>query len=58
MDGGIEKGVLYNGVKPPDERGSKDIKEKHWGRYTVALRRTPSEIANLSNNLLLGYHQK
>ena len=29
VGGGIEKGGLYNRVKPPEDWGSKDIKEKH-----------------------------
>ena len=39
---GLNRGWLYNRVKPPEER-DRDIKKKHWGRYTVALRRTPTE---------------
>ena len=50
-------GWIYNRVKPPEKR-DRDIKEKHWRRYTVALRRTPTEIANLSKNFLLGSHLK
>ena len=34
------------------------MKEKHWGRITVALGRTPSETTISSKNLLLGYHLK
>ena len=34
------------------------MKEKHWGRITVALGRTPLEITISSMNLLLGYHLK
>ena len=49
----LNKGGLYNRVKPPEGGDRKKIKEKHWGRFTIALGRTPSEIANLSNNLLL-----
>ena len=52
---GLNKWGLYNRVKPPEEEDQKNIKEKHWGRFTVALGRTPSEIANLSNNLLIPF---
>ena len=55
---GLNKGGLYNRVKPPEEKGSKDIKEKHWGKYIVTLRKTPTEIANLSKNFLLGHRLK
>ena len=55
---GLEKGGLYNGGESPEERRSKDSKEKHWGRFTVALGRTPSEITTSSTNLLLGHHLK
>ena len=55
---GLNKWGLYNRVKPPEGGDRKNIKEKHWGKFTVVLGRTPSEIANLSNNLLLGYHPK
>ena len=54
---GLNRGWLYNRVKPQEE-GDRDIKKKHWGRYTVALRRTPTEIANLSKNFLIGHHLK
>ena len=40
---GLNKRGLYNGVKPPEEGDQKDIKEKQWGKITVALGRTPSE---------------
>ena len=39
---GLNGGWLYNRVNPPEKR-ERDIKEKHWRRYTVALRRTPTE---------------
>ena len=36
---------LYNGVKPPKEKGGTKKKEKkeHQGRVTVASERTPSK---------------
>ena len=36
---------LYNGVKPPKEKGGTKKKEKkeHQGRVTVAFERTPSK---------------
>ena len=55
---GLNKEGLYNGVKPPEEGGSENIKEEHSGRITVALGRTPVETTILSKNLLLGYHLK
>ena len=31
---------LYNGVKPPEERGAREKKNEYQGRVTVASRRT------------------
>ena len=55
---GLNKEGLYNGVKPPEERGSENIKEEYWGRITVALGRTPLDTIISSKNVLLGYHLK
>ena len=32
---------LYNGVKPPEEKGAREKKKEHQGRVTVASGRTP-----------------
>ena len=34
---------LYNGVKPPEERGDGRKKKEHQGRVTVVSERTPSK---------------
>ena len=34
---------LYNGVKPPKERGDQKKKKEHQGIVTVASERTPSK---------------
>ena len=51
---GLNKEGLYNGVKPPEERGSENVEEEYWGRITVALGRTPLDTIISSKNLLLG----
>ena len=51
---------LYNGVKPPEEKGTreKEKEKEHQGRVTVASGRTPSETTILSKNLPLGHYLK
>ena len=55
---GLNKEGLYNGVKPPEEGESENMKNKHWERITVALGRTPLETTISSKNVFLGYHLK
>ena len=55
---GLNKVGLYNGVKPPEEGGSENIKEEYWGIITVTLGRTPLDTIISSKNVLLGYHLK
>ena len=66
---GLDKGGLYNGVKPPEERGEKKVKKRTLGKNYCSIRkntignnhfiqeltpRTPFEITNSPKNLLLG----
>ena len=54
--GSIKEG-LYNGVKPPEEGGTREKKKEYQGRVTVASGRTSSETTILSKNILLGHYQ-
>ena len=55
---GSNKEGLYNGVKPPEEKDTREKKKEHKGRVTVAFGRTPSETIILSKNRPLGHHLK
>ena len=54
----LNKERLYNEIKPPEERGTREKNKEPKGRVTVASGRTPSETTILSKNLPLGHYLK
>ena len=55
---GSNKEGLYNEIKPPEERGTREKNKEPKGRVTVASGRTPFETTILSKKQHLGHHTK